>query len=65
MEEKTSYKQFDLTYLKVTQAMFLLERAIVPSCQTVNAAYHSQVHPGPRRERNVDITQCQTGPFGL
>lgn len=42
-----------------------MEYAIVPSDQTVNAAYHSQVDPGLRRYKNFVITQRQTGPCGL
>lgn len=36
---KTSNK-FEITYLQVTQAIFLMKRSIVTSCRTVNAAYH-------------------------
>lgn len=35
--------------------------AIVPSDQTVNASYYSQVNSGIRRSRNVIISQSQTG----
>lgn len=40
-----------------------MKRAILPSGQSLNAAYHSRVNPEPRRYRNGVIQrQRRTGP---